>query len=67
MQAVFILQRCILYDIDEGAIVAPHIAEAQEEVNEEREGEALREQYCAQKRYLCRNRRQVVDLAAIAV
>ena len=67
MQAVFILLGRILHDVNEGSIVAPHIAQAQKEVHDEREGEALREQNSAQKRDLCRERRHVVDLAAIAV
>jgi hypothetical protein len=67
LQAVFILQRRILHDVNEGAIVTPHIAQAKEKVHEEREGETLREQNSAQKRDLCRDRRQVVDLATKAV
>jgi hypothetical protein len=67
LQSVFILLRRILRDVDEGAVVAAHIAQAHEEVQEEGEGETLREEEGAQKRDLCWDWRQVVDLTTIAV
>ena len=53
MQSVFILLRRILRDVNEGAVVAAHIAQAHEEVQEKGEGETLREEEDAQKRDLC--------------
>ena len=67
MQAVFILLWRVFSNINEGAIVAAHIAQAQEEIQEEGQGKTLRDQKSAQKRYLCRDRCQVVYLATEAV
>lgn len=67
LQAIFILLWRILRDVNEGAVVAAHIAQAHKEVQEEGEGETLREEEGAQKRDLRWDWWHVVDLASIAV